>query len=211
MTLTAQTIIDNVRGVIKDEEANSYRWADSKMFNLINKGMTEIVKLAPDANLVRASRLLTTGSALHDLPPTAIELLDVPRNMGVAGTTPGAVINETSLDMLDRSDRNWQTQAGETDIQQWTKHPAEKRRFFTYPPAHASTAVYVEVLYSDAPADVTQLGDTVGIHGVYQQQLEWFMAGSILVEDDPNADFPRGAALLETFYQSLGSWMKKSK
>lgn len=206
MALTAQNVVDDVRGQIKDEDANNYRWTDAKLLGYLSLAQTEVVKRAPEANIVREAKQLTAGQTLQTgiVPAEAIRLLDVPRNMGANGSTPGAVINEVSLEHLDRSDRNWHTATAVTEIEQWVKHPSEPRTFFCYPPAHASTAVWVEIVYSKIPAAITLLADAIGVHESYRQQLEWYVAGQALLEDEPHADFPRGAGFMSLFYKSLG-------
>ena len=53
----------------------------------------EIVTFKPAANAVIGSVLLTPGSTRHALPAGTVALIDVPRNLGAAGTTPGRAIS----------------------------------------------------------------------------------------------------------------------
>lgn len=206
MPLTAQNVVDDVRGQIKDEDVNAYRWTDAKLFRYMSMGQTEIVKLRPSANSVRANVTLTVDKTLQTgiVPATAIELIEVIRNMGADGNTPGQIITETSFELLDRSDRNWHTATASTVIDQWLKHPAEKTVFFVYPRAHAVTVVQVEILYSKNPVEITALADAIEIEEQWRQQLVWYVAGQALMEDEPHADMPRGTAFMSTFYRSLG-------
>lgn len=152
MTVTVGDTLPKVRGFLRDENSSAYRWSDAKLVGYLADAALELVRVRGDANSIREALQLTASAVVHDiLPADAMELLDVTRNMGADGATAGNAILMATLDEMNRADRGWISATPATTILNWLKHPAEPTRFYTSPPAHASTPVYVETVYSRVP------------------------------------------------------------
>jgi hypothetical protein len=176
MLVTVGDIHTKVRGFIVDEDSTGYRWSNLKLTDYLNQIALELVRIRSDANPVRAAIQLTAGGSHHDiLPADAIFLDDITSNMGVDGLTVGDALTEASLEEMDRFNRGWRTATAAASISQWLRHPSEDVAFYTYPPAHAVTAVYLELIYRKvpdrmilqefSPGDVVQAADQIALGG----------------------------------------------
>jgi hypothetical protein len=205
MLVTVADVLGRVRGAIHDETAGAYRWSDAKLVGYLADGAMELVNWRPDAATVREALQLTVSEALHDiLPDDAIALLDVTRNMGADGATPGAAIIPAALEEMGRVDRSWLSSTPDTTILNWLQNPAEPTKFYGYPRAHATTQVWVEVLYSRVPlpmiyrsfatTDVDTGANTITIVG---HGLE---AGQTVVLPTPDSSLPSPLTARTVYY-----------
>ncbi len=152
MLVTVGDILTKVRGLIVDEDSTGYRWENLKLTDYLNQMALELVRLRADANPVRAAIQLTAGASHHDiLPADAVFLDDITSNMGADGLTVGDALTEASLEEMDRFNRSWRAATAAASISQWLRHPSEDVAFYTYPPAHAVTNVYLEIIYRKVP------------------------------------------------------------
>lgn len=156
MTVSVGDTFEKVREFLRDQDSAAYRWSDAVLVAFLADAALELVRLRPDANAIRDALQLTAGEVIHDLlPADAIALMDVVRNMGADGTTPGNVILPATLDEMNRADRGWMAATADTTILNWLRHPTEPTKFYTSPPAHAVTQVWVELIYSRVPKPMT--------------------------------------------------------
>lgn len=135
------------------QDTTNIRWPESELVNWLNDGQREIVLLRPDASVTNGPVTLTANSTKQTLPAGGIRLLDVMRNLGVDGLTPGNVVRIVSREVLDAQIPTWHSDTGQTAIKHYCHDPRDPKHFYVYPRPHAVTVVQVEVLYSSAPSD----------------------------------------------------------
>jgi hypothetical protein len=135
------------------QDATNIRWPEAELVGWINDGQREVVLLRPDASVTNAPMILLANSTRQTLPSVGIRLLDVVRNMGTDGMTPGNVVRFVTREVLDAQVPTWHTDVGQTAIKHFCSDPRDPKHFYVYPRPHAVTVVQVEVLYSSAPAD----------------------------------------------------------
>ena len=156
MTIAASTIIARA-GILLQDTVNA-RWTISELVGWLNDGQRELVLLRPEACMQDTTMQLTAGQTHQTIPSPAIRLLDIPRNMGADGLTPGGAIQMIERIVLDTQVPTWHSQTGAA-VNRYTFDSRNPKNFFVWP-APAST-LYINVIYSVAPTDVTTDGTTV--------------------------------------------------
>src|SRR3990172_11887436 len=104
MAITVQSILDEVSGDIQD--VNKVRTTNTRLLEFYNNALLQIVLVRPDANADTKAVALVAGTK-QDLPAGDIRLLDVVRNMGIAGNTPGNAIQQGDMDTQNRYSPGW--------------------------------------------------------------------------------------------------------
>ena len=152
MAITVNSILDKAGVVINDNL--KVRWPAPELVDWINDAQREIVMLKPEASMANLSMLLTASSTKQSIPTTGIQFIDIVRNTGAAGTTPGKSIKIIPRELLDAQVPNWHTDANTAGyVQRYTYDPRDPKHFYVYPQAPATTW-YVEAVYSVAPATI---------------------------------------------------------
>lgn len=153
MGIIAKDVVRRVQTVLQDSDPAYTRWPLVELTDWINDGAAEIVIRRPAARAITASLELVAGTR-QDIPATGLELMDVIRNMGVDGNTPGRSIRVINRYLLDEQLPDWHTVA--TGI---TKHFAFDERdptqFWVFP--QATVGNQVEIRYSEPPPALTSV------------------------------------------------------
>jgi hypothetical protein len=197
-TLTAQNVIDRVNDTLQD--TTNVRWPTTELLRYLNDSQREIVLLRPDASVTTAAVALTANETKQSLPTSGVRLLDVTRNMGTAGSTPGTAIRLISREVLDTQVSTWHSDTGQTVVKHYVFDPRNPKIFYVYPRVHASTAVYVELVYSSSPADVSAIGNTITLDDIYANAMIDFMLYRAYSKD---AEYAANSAYASQHYQSF--------
>lgn len=148
---------------------------------------TVAVKLASGtrqsiAKIVAANIKTYDGTTPVDI--YGMQLIDVPRNMGGDGLTPGRAISVVDRQRLDRLDPEWHTKS-DTVIRQFAYNPQEPLTFLSVPAVPSATAVWVDLTLVAPPKAIDDGGDpgselyawsgssttAVGIDDQYEDEL----------------------------------------
>lgn len=170
--LSSAKIGDKAALVLNDVDGVS--WTVTELAKWINAACRELVRLKPTALTASVAMLLAAGTRQSlagasfvktadgsAASLTALQLLAVERNMGSAGTQPGAAVTATEREKLDVLLPGWHQLAAGQEISRFMFDPKDPLAFWNYPPAPASPALYVQVLVSRAPVNVLDDADTV--------------------------------------------------
>ena len=103
------------------------------------------------------------------MPADGIQLIDVPRNLGVNGNTPGRVIRIAMREVLDAQAPDWHTLPPSAVTKHYMYSPLDPKHFYVYPPATGTASV--EIIYSATPAKLAQLANTISIDDIYANVL----------------------------------------
>ncbi len=173
-TILVREAIWRVSSLLQDISPQFVRHPEGEIVNWLNDAHLAITKFLPAA----ASRLdaiklkpgsrqsIETIAALDCKPgdgstPAApilgMQLLDVLRNMGPDGLTPGKSIRVVPREILDSQTRTWHTIAGPV-VDQYTHDPQTPRYFYVTPAVPATPVVWVEVAYNAQPVKVPNTG-----------------------------------------------------
>jgi hypothetical protein len=186
------------------QDSTNVRWPRTELLDWLNDGQREVVLHRPEASVTNASVLLTANSTKQSLPAAAITLIDITRNMGAAGTTPGAAVRLVSREVLDSQRPTWHNDTNSLGvIEHFVFDPRDPRSFYVYPKAPA-TAWYVEVIYASAPTNTNDAGAVIGVDDVYANALLDFVLYRLYSKDAEYAgNAERALAHYTAFMQSV--------
>lgn len=166
-TITAQEVINKVQIILQD--TTGIRWPDStELLGWLNDGQREVLVLKPNACVVNNSVQLRAGTK-QSIPVDGIQLVDVTRNMGADGETPGRAIRIAMREILDAQNPDWHTMQQAAIIKHYTFTPLDPKHFYVYPPADGTTQV--EMVYSAVPYKITALSQVISLDDIYANVL----------------------------------------
>ena len=199
MATTAQTILDKVAKELHD--INGLKWTRAELLAWLNDGLRQVVLFQPTATNTVAAVKLSAGTR-QVLPAGGWLLLNVVRNMGTDGRTPGRAIRIVSRELLNGFNPDWHTDTATSAVRNFIYDLADQTNFFVYPPNDGTG--YVEINYSNQPADLTSESQTIPMFDVYQGALmDYIMYRTCLknVEYAPGAQLAAG--YLATFMAAV--------
>jgi hypothetical protein len=198
-TITAQNIVDKAEIILQD--TTNVRWPSTELLGWLNDGQREIVMRKPDAYTTRTATK-AAAETRQSLPDTGIQLIDVTRNMGTDGTTPGDAITYLPRKILDNCVRDWHSMTAAATAQHFCFDERDPKQFFLYPPNDGTG--YVEIVYSAAPADIA-IGATITLDDIYANAiLDYMLYRAYLKDADYTANNDRANAAYTAFLTSLG-------
>lgn len=221
--------------LLNDSGPQFVRYTEKEMVNALNDGQMAIFKFLPVAgSRVDAVRLVPgTRQSIESIPaayckpgdgstPSApilgTQLLDIIRNMGADGLTPGAPVRPVTREVLDTTARSWHSTAS-TAVASFVHNPQAPRYFWTYPGAHASTPVWVEMAYTAQPAKIPNTGTPgaelyavggsstvlLGVTDDMLDELVHYVVARCLMKAGEGSDPGRAAVFVQLFTSGLNS------
>lgn len=181
--------------VLLQDLANT-RWPQAELLDWLNDGQREIALYKPNAFVKNLSRPLVSGTK-QSLPPDGVSLIDVPRNMGTNGTTPGAAIRATSRQSLDTNTPNWHAATPTAAIKHFVYSVLDPKNFYVYPPSDGTGQV--EIVYAAVPPSVA-LGDTIAVDDIFVMALVNYILYRAYSKD---AEFAPNVAAAQAYYQAF--------
>ena len=166
-TITAQSVVDKVQVILQD--TTGVRWPDSELIDWLNDGQREIVLYKPNA-FIKNLAVRMAGGTKQSLPADGVQLIDVVRNMGTNGTTPGRAVRITMREVLDSQLPDWHSETPSSVVKHYVYSLLDPKNFYVYPPQPAAGQGYVELVYGASPADTTLAG-TITLDDIYQNVL----------------------------------------
>ncbi len=195
-TIIASEVINKVQIVLQD--TTGVRWPDStELLGWLNDGQREVLIYKPNAYVRNESITLAAGTK-QSLPAAAIQLIDVPRNMGADGATPGRSIRIVMREILDAQNPDWHAMAPVAVTKHYTYSPFDPKHFYVYPPANGATKV--EVIYAATPDNVPSLGASITLDDIYQNVLVDYILYRAYSKDTDYAANPGRAATSQAAY-----------
>lgn len=208
MTISATGLIQRAATLLVDLQKR--RWPESTLLTWGNDGQLAIVALRPDAYTQTQVVQLQVGTR-QSLPPGAFSLLDVSRNMGTNGETPGGACLYVDRKRLDNEDPLWHTAPASAVVLQWMYDRSIPKTWWCYPPQPTSNQGYVELDVSTAPPAMTidgVAGATVTVDSalddVYVNPLLEFMIYRAHSEDAEYASSGKAEMFYDSFLRMLG-------
>ena len=221
--------------LLNDSSPQFIRYSEQEMVNALNDGQLAIFKFLPAAGSRVDSIRLAPGTrqSIESIPaayckpgdgstPAAAilgtQLLDIIRNMGADGLTPGVPVRPVTREVLDTTARGWHATSG-TSVLSFVFNPQTPRYFWTYPGVHASTQVWVEVSYTAQPIKVPNTGTpgselyavggssttTLGVSDDMVDDLVNYIVARCLLKAGEGADPGRAAAFTQLFTGGLNA------
>lgn len=166
-TLTGQNITDKAAGLLQD--INHLTWLEADLLLYLNDGVRQIVVKKPDANPVNAVVQLVAGSK-QAIPSGGLAMMDITRNMGAAGLTPGNNITLVDKAVLGAVLPNWTGVTASATVIHWIYDQKDPKVFYVYPPQPGTGMGYVEMVYSAVPGAIV-IGAVIPIDDGYENAL----------------------------------------
>lgn len=199
-TIPAADLID--RAAILLQDITNDRWTRAEMLGWLNEGQRQIVMLQPTASARVAICRLVVGSK-QTIPSGGWMLLDVTRNMGPDGDTPGRAIRIVSRKLLDAQNLEWHFATADPVVQNYVFTQKDGGSvFYVYPPSNGFNCV--ELSYSRTPMDVETEDKFIDIHAMYQNALVDYMVYRAASKDAEHAPMQAFAQMyLESFRATM--------
>lgn len=199
-TITAETVIGKVQIILQD--ITGIRWPDeTELLGWLNDGQLEVMVYKPNACIDNKSIQLQGGTK-QNLPPDGVQLMDVVRNMGLDGLSPGRAIRIAMRDILDAQSPNWHSMTPNPTVQHYMYDPKDPKHFYVYPPQPASGSGSVEIIYAPVPPTVPTLADVISIDDIYQNVLIDYILYRCYSKDASYAANPARASASQSAYQA---------
>lgn len=209
-SLTAQYIIrDRAIEILNDNATTPVKWTHAQLLKALNGGQRMIQKLKPDAYPTVAAVQAVEGTE-QTLPTGGFLLLDIPRNMGTDGSTPGKPITKIDRETMDQERPSWHYDTPNRIARHWVYNSKYPTVYHLWPPQPSSNQNYIELIYSKPPTAVTVSdwaagSDAITIPDIYENELiSWilFIAYSRNSRDGKNRE--EAAKWYNMFRQGLG-------
>ena len=199
-TITVSSVVSRVATLLQD--STNIRWPQAELLDYLNDGQREIVLYKPNAFVKNSSVKLITGTK-QTIPADGVQLIDVVRNLGTSGTTPGKAVRITMREILDAQLPDWHTITGTAEVRHYMYSPLDPKTYYVYPPQPAANQGYVELIYGAAPTDATLVG-TITIDDIYQTVLvDYMMYRAYSKDSEYAADANRAQAHQAAYIASL--------
>ena len=205
--ITIKHLLDQALELLQDVvDRDQFDYPD--LINWYNFGQRLLVAYLPDANAVIDVMKLAFGSK-QSIPPRALGLINIFRNMGTDGETSGSSIMRTAIEVIKTFDLNWAMATPTQEIDNFMQDPVDKTVFYTYPPSDGTG--YIELEFGQVPPiAVYDAGGVwenlmVGVHEKYVDSLLNYIIYRCYGKD---TDFPgsleRSVHYREMFFESAG-------
>jgi hypothetical protein len=186
---TVQSVIDEVRYTIHDEDSGNYRWTDAELIDYVNAASRQIVSLVPEANLTTSIITINNSIAKQAIPTGGVKFVKVLNNVSESdGTTIEGAVRQVEKDVLDSYDPGWEFDtsvkvvAASSDLfDHYCHDPRDKKAFYVYP-AVSGTA-YANVQYSAIPAAVNAVGNSISLDDEYLEAYYTYVTYRALTKE----------------------------
>ncbi len=193
-TVSVASVISRVSTLLQD--TTNVRWPQAELAMYISDAQREVALFKPDACIKVSSVKLDSGTR-QAIPSDGVALIEVTRNMGTNGSTPGNAIRVCSREILDAQYPGWHSSAQTVAPVHYTFAPNNQKGFFVYPPN--TGAGYVEVVYNASPSDVSATG-TLQIDDVWMPSIINYTMHRAYSKD---AEYAANAQLAQAYYQAF--------
>jgi len=199
-TIAVTTLFGTVRQVLQD--ADGVRWTDLELLSYLNEGQRAILTFKPNAYVRSDVVKLGTGTR-QNLPADGVQLIDIPRNMGTSGATPGRAIRIVKRELLDAKVPRWHAADPVAEAKHYMYSPLQPKHFLVYPPQPATLQGYVEIVYGALPPDTT-LNGAITVDDIYEAALiDYVLHRSFAKDTEFAADQSRSAQHFQAFVYAL--------
>ena len=199
-SITGATLIGKAKLIALDPA--NIRWTDAEWLSFLNDGQKALVVIKPRASVKVASQALVYGTK-QTIPTDGIAFLEVTRNMGGNGTTPGLAPRPVERARLDAQMPTWNAATATAVVTNYMGDPADPRIFRVYPPSDASAQVEVE--YVALPAELPTAASVISLENVYGVPLiDYMLYRAYLKDIEFSGNAERALFHLKQFESQLG-------
>lgn len=197
-TLTTAAVTDRVGILLQDPTA--IRWPIAERLSYISDACREICSFKPDVFIKTAVHKLDSGTR-QSLPSDGVILIDITRNMGVDGLTPGRAPRVVTREILDAQIPNWHASTPSPDVIHYTFDPQNQRSFYVYPPQPKTSQGSLEIAYAGTPSELND-GDLLPVDDTWMPALVNYTLYRCYSKD---AEYAANGSLAAAYYQAFTS------
>lgn len=201
MPILAADLVIRAGQILNDED--NVRWTVLELLEWINDAARETIIRRPAARAV-TSVLSLVGGTRQALPADSVELLDVARNIGADGVSPGRSIRRVDRQLLDDQFPDWHMARPKSSIKHFTFDERSPKIFYVFPPAVAS-GVNIEALYSQLPPVIVDAQEMLDIGAEYLNALLEYVCYRALSKDSEYANGQIAALHYQAFTDAVGT------
>ncbi len=207
--MLVSTIINDVAKELGD--ITMVAWTRSSLIGFLNQAVQQVVLVRPDSNSSTENFPLVAGTK-QDLPVGGLRLLDVVRNMGAAGATPGKIVKFVSSNILDAFEADWHSSTPKAVTLSYDYDESVPDVFYNYPPAIAGNQLEIKVVRLPTALD-TAMGDATfidpltvtGLKDIYSNSvMEWMFYKAYSTENSSQSSIASANTHMQSFYNGLG-------
>lgn len=213
-TLLASIVADKASKLIQD--ITNVRWPLDEVLSWICSGQRQIVLVRPDACSETRVIELAAGSK-QVIPTDAIRVLNVVRNQGQDGGTPGRAITMCQRAVLDSQIPDWHYANPRAEVKHFIYDEVEPRTWYCYPPQPTEGRGQALIVVSKSPAACTikdvpkedgsgnaTVTSVISIDDIYENPLIDYTVYRCMSKDSEWADPARAQASYNAFLSALG-------
>lgn len=177
-TILVKDAMYRVSVILQDVVPQFAYWPEHELVQWMNDAQAAITKFLPSAcsrvdviklkagtrqsiEKILAADCKPGDGSTPALPIYGKVLLDVMRNMGADGATPGKAIRLIDRDVKDGQSPGWHGVTGDGTVDSFMYDPRTPRYFYVFKPATASPVTWIEIAYTAQPLQIDNSG-TVG-------------------------------------------------
>ena len=205
--------IDVVNDIAQELTDPSFRiWSKANLTEYLDSAQLLISEFRPDATAGIVNLTLVPGTK-QTLPSTARRLLDIVRNMGSDGATPGKPIWAIDEPTLNTFRPKWHSETGKTVVKNFVYDEKTPDTFYVYPPVHATTAVIVEGKVQQNPDLITDVdSDAISLNDSFLTAIkQWMLYRAYSKETDSMESRQLAKDHYQSFADVLGVKLKVLK
>lgn len=215
--LRAAEVLRLVSGALQDlEPGMESRWPweggeDDKigLIDFLNDALREVAIYRPDAYAVTESIRLEPGmrqklpcKRIHHSRQEATTLIELVRNMGCDGETPGRAISAVDMGVL----LAWADMPKTAPVVDNFAYDrlTNKGLYYVYPAVPVDRDVWVEATYSAMPSQVASPEQHLGVPGEYATAIKHHMLASVMSGDNESSNAAKASYHIQMFSSLLG-------
>jgi hypothetical protein len=199
MTILASTIINRVSAQLLD--INNVKWSRLQLLDWINLGQRLIVVAQPNTTNTIQTMQLVAGTR-QALPSNGWMLLDILRNMGPDGETPGRGIRVISRRLLEAFNPNWHADTPADPAKHYLFDPQDQVAFFVYPPSTGNNTI--EVNYSALPTQMISESQPLSVSDAFEEPIGHYVMFRALSKEAEFGDDAKATRYLDLFNGMIG-------
>ncbi len=175
-------------------------------YRFINDAQRIIAMLRPDAKSVTENISLALNTSKQTIPAGRTRLLQLIRNMGTGGATPGKGIRgPIRHEAMDAIKPDWHTTGSTTGVTEYVYNElTNPKAFYVYP--HQTATWYVEGVFGGVPTAVAADGDSIDLDDIYAPAVvEWCLYRAWGGDDVRSPNYQRAMDARSSFYAMIGA------
>ncbi len=184
------------------QDTTHIRWPLAEKLQYITDAVREVCSYKPDA-CVKTSVVNLVAGTKQGIPADGTILIDIVRNMGVGGATPGTAPRAVTREILDAQLPGWHASTASAEVKHYTFDPQNQRVFYVYPPQPAVSPGSLELVYAAEPAEAVE-GGSLGLDSTWLPAIVNYALYRCYSKD---AEYAANTNLAAAYYQAFNAQM----